>query len=286
MMDQSSSPLKLNSLLGKLESKIMEETITPTVKQPKINTPIAIIIAGLLVAGGLYYGLQGGSVKTTFGTQSGSQVNIVTPFPQGGTANQPTTNTPNTIKVSVDDDPVLGDPDAPVTMIEFSDFECPFCKRSFEQILPSLKQDYIETGKVKFVYRDLPLPFHNPLATQEALAANCARDQGGDETYFKYHDEIFNRTKSNGRGLTTDGLYTIANDLKLKEKTFKSCLDSEKYKDEVTKDLQEANAAGATGTPTFFIGKSTPDGIIDGEIIIGAVPYTSIKPVIEKYLEE
>jgi len=269
----------------------MNETSTPTQSTPaatppsRLNTPAAIVIAGLLVAGGVYFGLAGGSLNVSDSSASDTPINIVTPTQLGGSGNQPVADTPTTVKVSADDDPVLGDADAPVTMIEFSDFECPYCKRSFEQMLPGLKQDFIETGQVKFVYRDLPLSFHDPLATREALAANCAREQKKDAGYFLYHDEIFKRTQSNGNGLATDDLYTIAKDIGLNQSAFKTCLDSEKYKDEVTKDIQDATAAGATGTPTFFIGKSTPDGIIDGEIIIGAVPYASVKPVIEKYLE-
>jgi len=78
-------------------------------------------------------------------------------------------------KVSVDDDPVMGDPNAKITLIEFSDYECPFCKRHFDQTLADLKKEYVDTGKVKIIYRDLPLPFHDPMATIEAVAANCAR---------------------------------------------------------------------------------------------------------------
>lgn len=102
----------------------------------------------------------------------------------------------------VDDDPVLGNSNAPLTLIEFSDYECPFCKRHFDQTYPSLKKDYIETGKVKEVFRDfVAVPQHNPNATLEALATSCARDQGGDATYFKYHDLVYSKTKSNGDGV-------------------------------------------------------------------------------------
>lgn len=105
-------------------------------------------------------------------------------------------------KVSVDDDPVLGDKDAPLTIVEFSDYECPYCNRHYTQTLPSLKKDYINTGKLRLVYRDfIAVPSHNPAATTEALAANCARDQGGDEAYYKLHDEIFAKTQANGLGI-------------------------------------------------------------------------------------
>lgn len=189
------------------------------------------------------------------------------------------------IKVSVDDDPVLGDENAPVTMIDFSDYECPFCKRYFDETFAQLKKEYIDTGKVKYVYRDLPLPFHDPLATQEAIAANCAREQGGDEMYFAYHDEIFMRTKSNGNGLTTADLSTIALDLGLQLAPFQSCFESEKYSDEIQKDLADASAYGATATPTFFIGKSDSSGTFTATKLVGAQPYSAFKAILDQQLK-
>lgn len=103
--------------------------------------------------------------------------------------------------VSMDDDPVIGDPNAAITIIEFSDYECPFCQRHFNTTHPQLLSEFINTGQAKLIFRDLPLSFHDPIATQAAVAANCARVQGGDEAYFKYHDEYFARTQSNGDGL-------------------------------------------------------------------------------------
>lgn len=105
-------------------------------------------------------------------------------------------------EASVDDDPIEGDSKAGVTLIEFSDYECPFCKRHFSQTLPSLRKDYIDSGKVKLVFRDfIAVPSHNPWATTEAIASNCAREQGGDDAYFKFHDEVYSKTKANGEGL-------------------------------------------------------------------------------------
>lgn len=189
------------------------------------------------------------------------------------------------VAVSIDDDPFLGDKNAKLTVIEFSDFECPFCKRSFDDMIPSLKKDYIDKGLVKLVYRDLPLDFHQN-AHKESQAAECARDQGGNSTFFKYHDEIFKRTTSNGTGLALDQLPIIATDLSLNVDQFKECLDSNKYKDEVDKDIADAQKAGATGTPSWFIGKTTSDGLIDGTKIVGAQPYNIFKTIIDQKLKE
>jgi len=188
-------------------------------------------------------------------------------------------------EVSVDDDPILGDKNAPITMIEFVDYECPFCKRFVDETLSQIKSDYINTGKVKLVMRDLPLSFHQN-AHAESQAAECAREQGGDSAYFKYHDEIFKRTASNGTGLALDQLSVIANDIGLNGSTLQSCLDSEKYKAEVDRDLSDASAYGATGTPSFFIGKSDPSGKFQGTVIIGAQPFASFKAAFDAELNK
>ena len=194
--------------------------------------------------------------------------------------------TPGPVKVSLDDDPVLGNKDAKVTLIEFSDYECPYCKRHFDQVYPQIKKDYIDAGKVKLVYRDLiVVPSHNPLATTEAIAANCAREQGGDAMYFRYHDEIFKKTTSNGSGLKQDDLYQIAQSLTLNQGNFKTCLDTEKYKDEVNKDITAGLSYGANGTPSFFVGKSDPSGTITGTVIVGAQPYTAFQAAIDPLLK-
>lgn len=188
-------------------------------------------------------------------------------------------------KVSVDNDPVLGNANAKVTLIEFSDYECPFCKRYFDQTYELIKKAYVDTGKVKIVFRDLPLNFHAN-APKEAQAAECAREQGGDSAYFTYHDEIFKRTTSNGTGLALDQLSIIANELGLNGTALQSCLDLEKYKTEVDKDIKDAGTVGATGTPTFFVGKSSSTGTILGTKLVGAQPFSEFKRVIDAELKK
>lgn len=186
--------------------------------------------------------------------------------------------------VSIDDDPVLGQENAKITVIDFTDYECPFCKRYFDQTFPQIKKEYIDTGKIKYVVRDLPLSFHAN-APKEAQAAECARDQGGNDAYYKYHDEIFKRTTSNGTGLALTELSVIATDLGLNGALLQQCLDSDKYKAEVEKDFADAGKVGANGTPTFFIGKSTSNGIIKGTKLVGAQPFSAFKTEIDKQLK-
>ncbi|KKU32347.1 MAG: Protein-disulfide isomerase [Candidatus Collierbacteria bacterium GW2011_GWA2_46_26] len=151
-------------------------------------------------------------------------------------------------------------------------------------VYPQIKKDYIDTGKVKMVFRDLPLGFHQN-APKEAEAAECARKQGGDTAYFKYHDQIFTKTTSNGTGLALDQLPVIAKELGLNVSKFQQCLDSGEFKTEVDKDLADAAKVGASGTPTFFIGKSTSNGEIDGIKIVGAQPYSVFKAIIDELLK-
>lgn len=214
------------------------------------------------------------------GTITGTTQPVAVADAQNAAPAQPTTGT-----ATVDDDPVLGDKNAPITMIEFSDYECPFCKKYFTDTFPLIKAKYIDTGKVKLVFRDLPLPFHDPLATKEAVAANCARKQKNDDMYFKYHDEVFKQTTSNGNGLTEDKLKAIATGLGLNLGSFESCLKDKTMEDEVKKDAGDASLAGANGTPSFIIGKSTSDGKIEGSLVVGAQPITAFEAVIDPLLK-
>ncbi len=265
-----------------MQTQKEKKTITiplPSKLSSNVIVVIALIIASFII-GSLYTKVQylksGSSVKNSPAQQAVA--------PQAAAPQQapPEDTTPK--KVSVDDDPVLGDKNAKVTLIDFTNYECSFCKRYFDDTYSQLKKDYIDTGKIKYVVRDLPLPFHAN-AHKEAQAAECAREQGGDSAYFKYHDEIFKRTTSGGTGLAFDQLPVIANDLGLNGKVLQSCLDTEKYKAEVDKDLADASAVGATGTPTFFIGKSTSDGVITGTKIVGAQPYSVFQAEIDKQLK-
>ena len=187
--------------------------------------------------------------------------------------------------VSVDDDPIMGKKDAPLTLIEFSDFECSKCKRFFQETLPKLKENYIGVGKLKLVYRDFPTNSHNPLAIMEATAADCSREQGGDLKYFEYHDEIFKTTRSGGKGLEISNLFSIADNLKLNPNLFKECLESERYRDEISKDYTDGINNGVTGTPTFFLGLTTNTNSIKGFKILGPMSYEAFSILIEELLK-
>ncbi len=204
----------------------------------------------------------------------------------GQVGQQPTQlpSQPSQVKASADDDPILGDKNAPVEIIEFSDYQCPFCRKFWTETLPSIKSEYIDTGKVKFVYRDFPLTSIHPAAEPAAEAANCVREQGGDEAYYKMHDKIFQEGNilDGGDSITGPVRGTAqfgATELKKWAKdigyNIDSCLESGKYESEVQKDLADGTAAGGQGTPYF---------VINGKPLSGAQPFSAFKQVIEAEL--
>ncbi|MEK6855184.1 MAG: thioredoxin domain-containing protein [Nanoarchaeota archaeon] len=187
------------------------------------------------------------------------------------------------VDVSVDDDPVLGDKNAPITIIEFSDYQCPFCRKFWTETFSMLKKDYIETNKVKLVFRDFPLSFH-PMAIPSAEAANCVREKGGDSAYYKMHDKMFKEQNELDGGDPVKGpvkstVQYTNDDLKKWAKeigyNIDSCLDSGKFKEEIQKDFNEGSAAGIQGTPGFFV---------NGIKLDGALPYEQFKQIIDAEL--
>jgi protein-disulfide isomerase len=162
---------------------------------------------------------------------------------------------------SIDDDPVLGDEKAPVTMIVFSDFQCPGCAYFDQNYLPQVKKDFIDTGLIKFVPRDLPLDMHAD-AIPAAIAAGCAREQGGDTKYFEFHSAIFAKhTPDQAVNLSADVLNSIAKDLSLNMTEFTSCLSNVDIRNEVLDDAADATEYGIQATPSFILNGKYQRGI-------------------------
>jgi len=249
-----------------------------------ISTPVAILIGSLIISIAIL--INGGIIKFKGSTTRSATVAQTAQAPtlQAPQAAAPEAPPSGPVKVLVADAPVLGNKNAQVTLIEFVDYECPFCKRFFDQTLPDIKKTYIDAGKLKLVMRNFPLSFHQN-AHKESQAALCARDQGGDSIYFKFHDEVFKRTTSNGTGLALDQLPKIANDIGIDGNKLQNCLTEEKYKAKVDQDIAEGTKAGVNGTPSFFVGKSTSGSEIDGQIIVGAQPFSAFQPTIDNLLK-
>jgi protein-disulfide isomerase len=184
------------------------------------------------------------------------------------------------VDASIEGSPVMGNADAPVTMIEFTDFQCPFCRRYSNGTFPQIIKDYVETGKVRYVVRQFPLKAIHPKAVKASEASLCAGDQG---KYWEMHDRIFKKTKS----FEMEEWVRLAEGLDLEMSSFKDCLVNGKKASNVERDLNEGVDMGMSGTPAFFIGRTdpkNPNKIKAVEMIRGAHPYSQFKKTIDKLL--
>ena len=205
-----------------------------------------------------------------FGTGSGSSGNgnpnpSPNPTPQAPQAPGETGDVKN---LDLSNNYFKGDEDAKVVIVEFSDFQCPYCGRFYEQTLSQIDDNYVKTGKVKFYYADFPLDSIHPNARPAANAARCAGEQ---DKFWEYHDKVF----ENQETLSNDNFKKWAQELGLDTSKFNDCFDSKKYDGEVNKDLQEGSSNGIQGTPGF---------IINDKILSGAQPFSAFQQVIEAEL--
>lgn len=247
----------------------MSEDIT--IKKSTYTRMIFGITAALVVAaflGGVLVGSMG-ETKTVQNT------------PQTMPTQIPTQPSQNRIAVSTGDSPVLGSSNAPVTMIEFSDFQCPFCSQYFTQTLPAVEKNYIDSGKVKLVFKNMPLENLHPNAKAAAMAAECANEQG---KFWDYHNKLFANQNSWANLSSVNATSTFkqyALQIGLDTTNFNSCVDSGKYSDKVNKDSQDGASYGATGTPTFFIGNDKK-GYTK---LVGAQPYATFQQTLDSELK-
>jgi protein-disulfide isomerase len=164
--------------------------------------------------------------------------------------------------------PTLGTPGAPVSIVEFSDFQCSFCRKFWANTLPQLKETYIKRGQVRFTYRHVAVL--GKFSEQAAAAAECAGEQG---KFWEYHDRLF--ATDPGLGFTHSNLKQYALQLKLKPSDFGHCLDSGKYRQTVGADRAAAAALGVRGTPTFFVNR---------QLLVGAQPFDVFRAAIDEEL--
>ncbi len=234
-----------------------------TVQEGLYVLSAALVIASIILSFSVVYAANTIAGKTTLaaddpGSQQAQQQQQTPPAQQQQQQQQ-------IVQVSVDDDPSIGSENAKVVMIDFSEFQCPFCGRFARDTLPQIKTNYIDTGKVKFVYRDFIVHSTSQKAQE---AAQCANDQG---KYWEYHDLLF----ENQGALDDESLKTYASELGLNTNNFNSCFESRKYKSEVEKDTSDGRSYGVSGTPTFFI---------NGKKMVGAQPYDAFRQEIEAAL--
>lgn len=224
-----------------------------------VSVPVAVLIAAAMVSGSILY-------------VGGGQDAALLPSAKKATPSPERSVDPKALLGT--DDPVIGKSNAPVTIVEFSDFQCPFCRSFFQDTYGKIKQNYIDTGKVKLVFRDYPLPFHDA-ARPAALAAQCAHEQG---KFWQYHDTLFQEQAKKGQGTVAFGapeLKSWAAQIGLNTAAFNRCLDGETYASRVTEDMDAGSTVGVSGTPSFFI---------NGTLIVGAQPYSAFKEAIDAAL--
>jgi len=179
------------------------------------------------------------------------------------------------VKMQIGESPALGSPRAPLTMVEFTDYQCFFCRQFYLNSFPELKKNFIDTGKLRYVVRDFPLSFHAE-AVKAAMAAHCAGAQG---QYWPMRNALI----SNQSNLGQDALLGYAQGLKLDMSRFRTCLTSGNYVAELQRSMEDADSIEVSGTPSFVLGMSTSDGVT-GVKLEGALPYAAFEAKIRELL--
>ena len=180
--------------------------------------------------------------------------------------------------LSIQGSPSMGRADAPVTVVEFSDFECPYCRRFHQQVLIPLKREYIDKGLVRFVHKDLPLSFHS----QAELAARIARCSQQDGQYWQAYRSLFERQNC----LSCEGPAAIVSSDATRQKRLSRCADTTSTRTLVNTDRSEAGLLGIRATPTFVIGPTLGEDQHRGQVLEGAMPWPSFRKVIDQALEQ
>ncbi len=222
----------------------------------------SILIGSLIIAVAIL--INGGVIKIK-GLTTNSTPAVA------GVAQPSASSAPTVTNVTAGNLPSLGDPNAKVLVVEWADFQCPFCERFFKDAEANLRKDYVDSGKVKYAFRDFA--FLGTESDDAANAARCANEQG---KFWQFHDYLYNHQGSENSGtFSKDNLKKFASDLGLNTDSFNSCVDSGKYAKDVSADVDAGRNAGVSGTPTIYI---------NGTQLVGAQPYTTVKAAIDKAL--
>ncbi len=248
------------------ESREQHHALAQTKKDDNLSIPIAIVFAGLLVAGAIVFSEK-------------SAPAVVAQVPSRAQEGVDTDKAPVDILALKETDHVLGNPNADVLIIEYSDTECPFCKR-FHATMLNVMEQYGKSGQVAWVYRHFPLDMH-PKARKEAEALECAGELGGNSAFWKYTDRLYEITPANN-GLDVGELPKIASAIGLDVGAFNECLAGGKYAQRVQKDFEDGANIGVRGTPYSIVwnrktGKQLP--------LNGAYPLENVKTILGLAIE-
>jgi len=241
-----------------------EQNKTPYSAKGNYSIPLAIVAAGIIIAGAIVFS---GDNKSS--TRNVTEVD---------------TGSPSTEKVRpiAENDHILGNPDAPIKIVEYSDFECPFCKR-FHNTMNQVMRQYGNSGEVAWIYRHFPIDQLHPVkARAEAVASECAAEQGGNDAFWQFADKFFDLTPSNNRTEIDTVIPQIVSEIGLDESQFQDCFDSGRYDGRIAGDIQNAVETGGTGTPWSIIiapnGKTFP--------LNGSQPFETVNQLINLALQE
>jgi protein-disulfide isomerase len=242
-----------------------------TVNMDTLGVPIAIIIAGVIIAATIFFASKNNDTNVNDNTLDNSGTEVV----------DETTDTPEDALVQLGDDPYLGNLEtATVAVIDFSDYECGYCQRHSQEVYPSIVENYVDTGKVVYVFKEFPLSGVRQMGYTIAEGASCVFNLSGSETYEKFHKDAF-FLESNS------DIVSLGGELGVDEDALNSCLDDGTYRSEVGADLAEGQGAGISGTPGFIIGTIGENGVVkNAKLIAGAYPYETFVSTIDALLEE
>ncbi|HUN03362.1 MAG TPA: DsbA family protein [Niabella sp.] len=279
----SKESIKQEKKLWHSDSDTSPNTQTVTLDIQPLLTPLSILISAVIISASIFFSFKGINLSSsaTQADTTGTTNTAQAPSVAGTGDTNPAATT------TIDDDPILGDKNkAKVAIVEFSDYECPFCKRHHQETFDQIVKNFVDTGDAILVCRDFPLSVHDPLATTEAMAAECVQKIGGDGKYFEYSKLVFDTTNSNGQGLQVNKLYELAGKINIDGDKVKSCVENNEFKDEIQKDIADGGKAGVNGTPGFVIGVLGDDGSVNGVNVSGAQPYSVFEQVIKDQLSK
>lgn len=242
-----------------------------------INLSVNTVIIGAFVLG-LAVGFSGGLLTTQGASLTGIGNTDSNPSqPSGQEGQQDNTDTVDLSQINMSGEPVLGESDAPVTMVIYEDFECPFCKRFEDNAFQQIKTNYVDTGQVKVIWKDRPLVQLHPWAEPAAAAMECVYREGGDDAFWTVKSKIFANQKDLSKSNVQSQIKNWASMEGVSESAVQSCIDNENPLEEVRRDSENGKNIGASGTPTVFV---------DGRKLVGAQPYSNFKSAIEDALSQ
>lgn len=244
--------------------KVEESSDEIVISLDKLAIPAAIVLAGIVIALAIIFTNKGKDTTANVDSGTPDTGDSQEEFPQASTV--------------IGDSPYLGDiKKAKVALVEYTDFQCPYCQRHSTDTEPSIMKDYVDTGKIIYVVRSFPLDFHGQIAIDSANAGLCVNEIGGAKKYFEFYSQAFAKT-------STDELAAVAQGLGVNMTKYNTCMTENRYKDQIDADIADGTKAGVQGTPGFVIGVLDKDGNVEGKLIAGAYPYESFKAILDEML--